>query len=493
MAYDICLMNEVQPLDYLKTLISQYPFDIEEALVLTLLEKHTVPHPSLLRFIAYFADTPLYHLYTKEIEIPRSMQRLWQRMAHLHQVNQSALHTHHFAFQAGLKLKYHRIANPYGHLPLNKIPFLSEAIIHTPGSIHTASKYADRLIKREHHFIFRDLSMDPKMYIAVSIRIFDKYGIIYIPRHLISMALALSHLFVLCSPPSHIDFMCIYGYRNKKSENVYYYDETNDLMIGFISGQEEIECFDYVKAMILTLYNTICIEKHDLPIQGAMFQATKGNTHFGCVLIGEAGSGKSELLEAMRKRCVKEGYDFQCVFDDMGTLHYLDNDIYATGTMIASYVRLQDQRQPYLLKHLSESMLVNCDDIHAHALIPNPYGHNVFQFHRVNACFYLNNYDMLQEVVYFDDKRDALEVFERGRCLVRGKPHDGLQDVYFANPYGIVQSEDASAGLIDEFFNVMYVNNITMGELYTKMAYDEYRTRGIEDSVDSLMKIINTQ
>ena len=58
----------------------------------------------------------------------------------------------------------------------------------------------------------------------------------------------------------------------------------------------------------------------------------------------KAESGKSELLDACLRVCEQKGLSAAPVYDDHGTLHYLDEEIVSTGGEIGALKNITHSR-----------------------------------------------------------------------------------------------------------------------------------------------------
>ena len=74
------------------------------------------------------------------------------------------------------------------------------------------------------------------------------------------------------------DIVYVFGINDREElKTVFYDDEENDIMLGYINYSEEIDYFGYMKKMILTLHNLIMIKRGYLPIHGAMVNVQMKN------------------------------------------------------------------------------------------------------------------------------------------------------------------------------------------------------------------------
>ena len=98
-------------------------------------------------------------------------------------------------------------------------------------------------------------------------------------------------------------------------KTVFYDDEENNIMLGYINYSEEIDYFGYMKKMILTLHNLIMIKRGFLPIHGAMVNVQmKNGKEANVVIMGDSGAGKSESLEAFRTLSEEYISNMTCYF-----------------------------------------------------------------------------------------------------------------------------------------------------------------------------------
>ena len=68
------------------------------------------------------------------------------------------------------------------------------------------------------------------------------------------------------------DIIYVFGARDnsKQTRTIFYNDEKNKIMLGYVNYSEDIDYFGYMKKMTLTLHNLIMIKHGCLPIHGAM-------------------------------------------------------------------------------------------------------------------------------------------------------------------------------------------------------------------------------
>ena len=74
-------------------------------------------------------------------------------------------------------------------------------------------------------------------------------------------------------------------------------------------------------------YGLMTVRKDTVALHGSCI-VYKGKA---VLFLGESGTGKSELLDACLRVCEQKGLSAAPVYDDHGTLHYLDEEIVSTG------------------------------------------------------------------------------------------------------------------------------------------------------------------
>lgn len=133
----------------------------------------------------------------------------------------------------------------------------------------------------------------------MSIAIADKKGIVYLSRECVQLGVCLAALYPLTALSLQQDFILIFALASAKDQACYYYDETNQITIGLVSGTPRMHHIRYLKDMLQTLYNAICMEKHDLPIHASMLQMQAGDTKKGLVFAAEEDEHQKRLKETI--------------------------------------------------------------------------------------------------------------------------------------------------------------------------------------------------
>lgn len=461
---ELIFYDNLSPKDYLKQCLCFYPYDIEECMVYSLLNKTTYPHPVLLNFIAYFANIAKFHILHKQIKQLDNLHPLYVKMCTLSQANPSLLHLHQYQFDATIYVSHQTFSHPYAHLPFSNISFLDDIQLHTIPILSMEQNSERTNIIQSKSFIYKDISIDANDFIGICICIADKKGIIFLSKACLSMAIGLAALYQIEAPCTHYDFILLFGLALEKNKKEYYFDETNQLTIGLVSGSHEMYNFLYLKDMILTLYNSICLKKDDLPIHASMLQLHYKKVNHGLVFAGESGTGKSELLDAFQSLCKQRDIAYTLHFDDHGTFHYLDNEIVCTGTELAACKNIVFTKQDTLFHNFSASIFLQEDTHVNYQVIPLTTYQASCQFKPVSMLFYLDNVTKKKGFRQIENLEEAIQIFSKG--MYRNQQQQ-IRETFFFNPLGCAQQQDVCTRLLRDFFTILYVQSIPIFVLYT--------------------------
>ena len=296
------------------------------------------------------------------------------------------------------------------------------------------------------------------------------------------------------------DIIYVFGGTDKEEDfkTVFYDDVENDIMLGYINHSDQIDYFGYMKKMILTLHNLIMIKKGYLPIHGAMVNIKlKSGKEANVVIMGDSGAGKSDSLEAFRVLGKDNISDMTVIFDDMGIFKNTDNEVVGYGTEIGAFVRLDDLEQGYAFNEIDRSIFMNPDKINARLVMPiTPY-FEIVKGYKVDMMLYANNYTAVEaedkSIEFFGNVDEAINVFKSGARMAKGTTSEkGLVESYFANPFGPVQMKEKTDVLIEEYFNLMFKNNIKVGQIKTCLGIKGQEKDGPRRAAIELFDIIKT-
>ncbi|MDE5566281.1 MAG: hypothetical protein K2I77_04775 [Anaeroplasmataceae bacterium] len=339
-------------------------------------------------------------------------------------------------------------------------------------------------------------NFDALEYYVYQARVGSALAYVYFHRDYLAHGITLCNLFEFvplnkCSGQKP-DLIYIFG-ANIDGDSVFYHDTLEDIYIGVAPHNSSIDYFGYMKKMLLTLYNVKMIDEGNLPVHGACVNITMRNgTVKNIVIIGDSGAGKSESLEALSEYAGDDISSLLTVFDDMGTLKLQDGKVYAYGTEIGAFVRLDDMTSGYAYKEMDRAIFMNPDRQNSRLVVPVATYSQIMRGYPVDMVLYANNYDdVLDQLRFFKDKNSAIEVFTKGARKAKGTTQEiGLVESFFANPFGPVQRQEQTTKLLDEYFAKLFKTKILVGELYTKLALVGEEQSGPAGAAQKLFEIL---
>ena len=301
---------------------------------------------------------------------------------------------------------------------------------------------------------------------------------IYFHRDFMNHGITLCNLFEMATREEcrgrRPDIVYVFGINDGEDlKTVFYDDEENNIMLGYVNYSDEIDYFGYMKKMILTLHNLIMIKRGYLPIHGAMVNVQmKNGKEANVVIMGDSGAGRSESLEAFGTLSEEYISNMNIIFDDMGTFKEINGEIYGYGTEIGAFVRLDDLAQGYAFREIDRSIFMNPDKINARLVMPvAPYS-QIIKGYKIDLFLYANNFTDITEndkaIEYFNNPEDAIKLFKSGPRMAKGTTtEEGLVESYFANPFGPAQKQEATDILIERYFKTMFDTNVKVGQIKT--------------------------
>lgn len=353
--------------------------------------------------------------------------------------------------------------------------------------------------------VFQEINMNPvskmnltlRHWLIYPVKVGSLLAFVYFHRDYLHHGVSLSNLF----EPALIreyhnkkpDLIYVYGDTNQEYDNKYYHDIENDIYVGYVTRDKSNDYFGYMKKMLLTLHNVYMLDHGRLPIHGAMVSVKlDDNTSKNVVIIGDSGAGKSETLEALRFIASNEIKELNTIFDDMGVFFYQDNQIYAVGTEIGAFIRLDDLDNGYAYKEIDRAVFLNPERVNARVILPVSTYEMIMTPHKVDICLYANNYqDNHDSIVKFKDVQSAIDVFRLGKRKAKATTsEEGIVTSFFANPFGCVQQQEDTEQLLQSMFKTLFDNQIPVGELYTKLAVKGKEHSGVISAAECLLKEI---
>lgn len=363
--------------------------------------------------------------------------------------------------------------------------------------------------KNTRNGMFTEVQENPLKYTHINkdhwfccpIKVGELIAYVYFHRDYMNHGITLCNLFEVATKEEcrgrRPDIIYVFGINDgEELKTVFYDDDENNIMLGYVNYSEEIDYFGYMKKMILTLHNLIMIKRGNLPIHGAMVNIQmKNGKHANVVIMGDSGAGKSESLEAFRTMSEEYISNMTVIFDDMGTFKEINGEVYGYGTEIGAFVRLDDLAKGYAFREIDRSIFMNPDKINARLVMPvSPYS-EIVKGYKIDVLLYANNFTDVSEgeksIDYFDNVEDAKKLFKTGPRMAKGTTtEEGLVQSYFANPFGPAQKQEETDILIEKYFNTMFNGNVKVGQIKTCLGIKGKEQQGPRKAALDLFEII---
>lgn len=402
---------------------------------------------------------------------------------------------------AGVILNNINFPYPEGYECLKDIPFVDSIILDPPFITYPKKNTRDGTFAEVFENPLNDCRINKDHWFCYPAKVGTLLAYIYFHRDFMAHGVTLCNLFELareeeCSNKKP-DLIYVYGARDNdpKIKTVFYDDIKNDIMLGYVNYNEDIDYFGYMKKMTLTLHNLIMIKRGHLPIHGAMVSIImKDNKSANIVIMGDSGAGKSESLEAFRE--LSEDYisDMTVVYDDMGVVKVgEDGRLYGYGTEVGAFIRLDDLDPGYAFREIDRSIFMNPDKINARLVIPVASYADIMKGYPIDLFLYANNYEDTDgnELEFFENAEDAIKVFKSGARMAKGTTTEfGLVKSYFANPFGPVQRKEQMDVLLVDYFNKFFSTGVKVGQIRTCLGVKGKEKTGPREAAIKLFKII---
>lgn len=376
---------------------------------------------------------------------------------------------------------------------LANIPFISTILLHSPLLIHPSTNKRVGSFDEIFEHPMKEYNESPENWFCYPAKIGESLAFIYFHKDFIPSGVSLANLFELATQDEikykKPDLICLFGMNTTKEGCKFFYDSENDIYVGQVAYDKKSEYFGYIKKTCLTLHNVSMLSKGNLPIHGAMVCITlmDGSTK-NVAFLGDSGAGKSETIEALRMISDDKIRDMDIIFDDMGSFYVENGQIYAKGTEIGAFVRLDDLESGAAYRDMDRSIFFNPESLNARVVIPVSTYKDIVKGVKVDMFLYANNYDEKIGVNYFATPEEAKTVFVEGKRKALGTTDEkGISTTYFANPFGPEQKQEESEPLIDNVFNVFFNTNTKVGEIYTQLGVNN-NGEAIKESAQQLLE-----
>ena len=390
---------------------------------------------------------------------------------------------------------------PNGYEALEDINFIDCILLEPPFITYPKKNTRNGMFSEVYDNPLKYTHINKDHWFCYPAKVGELIAYIYFHRDFMNHGITLCNLFEMAKREEcrgrRPDIVYVFGINDGEDlKTVFYDDEENNIMLGYVNYSDEIDYFGYMKKMILTLHNLIMIKRGYLPIHGAMVNVQmKNGKEANVVIMGDSGAGKSESLEAFRTLSEEYISNMNIIFDDMGTFKEINGEIYGYGTEIGAFVRLDDLAQGYAFREIDRSIFMNPDKINARLVMPvAPYS-QIIKGYKIDLFLYANNFTNITEndkaIEYFNNPEDAIKLFKSGPRMAKGTTtEEGLVESYFANPFGPAQKQEATDILIERYFKTMFDTNVKVGQIKTCLGVKGREQEGPREAAIELFNII---
>jgi hypothetical protein len=389
---------------------------------------------------------------------------------------------------------------------LKEVPLITQIMMDPPLIIDPPMNKRSGLFEKVESNPFEKVKINKDEWLCYPAKVGHLIIHVYFHNKFINLGASLANLFDIVEGSElnkKPDAIYLYGVDKEeidgigKSNIIFYEDKENDIMLATVPRDDVYGYFGYLKKMMLTLHNIICIKKGMMPIHGAMVRVMlKNGKKANIMIVGDSGAGKSESLEAFRTLSSDFLRDMTIIFDDMGSLKIEDGKVKAYGTETGAFVRLDDLQPGFAFGNLDRSIIMSPQKINARAVMPITTLKEVQEGHDIDFFLYANNYEVIKDnlpyLKKYDNIDEAYKVFEKGARMAKGTTSEkGITESYFANPFGAPQYKHLHDPLARKYFEALFENNIFVGQLRTQLGVDGFETKGPEDAAKALFEEIN--
>lgn len=386
---------------------------------------------------------------------------------------------------------------PKGYESLKPIRFLDTLSLRPPMMMTTPSNKREGTFTAVPDNPIDKFHGDRKEWYCFPAKIGESLCYIYFHRDYFVSGISLANLFEVADAKEVAghkpDEILLFGIDKTEGDVCHYHhDEENDIWVGEVPYNDKTTYFGYMKKMCLTLHNLHMIYENRLPIHGSMVRIKFANgKNKNVVFFGDSGAGKSESLEALQEIADDKIISLETIFDDMGSFAFdADGNMYAQGTEIGAFVRLDDLSSAVAFNNMDRGVYLNPDRKNARVIIPADSYRRVVKHHQVDMWVYANNYDTEIGIHQFDNEEDAKDTFITGKRFALGTTDEvGMSTTFFANPFGPVQEEEKTRPVIDKVFNHLFKQGTYVGEIYTHLGTDKSKD-SLNESAQELLDVL---
>lgn len=390
----------------------------------------------------------------------------------------------------------HYLNLPADYVELAYVPLTVAADIQTGVDYNTPSNKRALPFYELQHNPFKRNNFKPEEWVSVALQVGAALIVAYIhkSRGCIEMEPGLLNLFPFMSVTEiqdgrRPDGLFFFGDPNadKDKDLGYYWDDTNQVLVGMVPNHDKLKYFGYAKKPILTLHNVIAIRSGEMPLHCGCtryimrFGEKTGDPYIADMLVKADDMGRAVLKKAPNGR-------IQPIF---------------YGTEVGAFACLDGfSEQAKLLMQGREVGYNKATGSNARQIVPVTESDEVAQGDPLDILLYMNNFTLIEQdgcTINIDMSVDeAIENFRLGERVAAGSTHThrgSKESSYWANPFPLLrdgegkvlhpelyeQFLDNEARFIAEAKNLLKSEELIMGVAYSQLMAGAYKDNSDED------------
>jgi len=326
-----------------------------------------------------------------------------------------------------------------GHVPLTIAADMKTGVDYTTPS----NKRARPFYQLQHNPLrLREFNIEHWVSVPLQVGNFIIVAFIHKSRGCIEMEPGLLNLFPFCNAEAIIsrrqpDGVFFFGDPNATDDDLgYYYDASDNLLVGMVPNVDELKYFGYAKKPILTLHNVLCILNGDLPL------------HCGCTRYLMRFDDNDEAYIA--------GMFIKA--DDMGSISLVKDPVehitrpIFCGTETGAFACLDGFSEQAKMQMAGREVGYNKHTgSNARQIVPATDVDELFRDDPLDILLYMNNFQLIKpgdSTIQADMHIEAaLEHFRKGERVAAGstQTHRGSKESsYWANPFPLLKANDGT-------------------------------------------------
>ncbi len=389
---------------------------------------------------------------------------------------------------------------------LGDIPIIRQILLNPPLLLNPPMNKRTGKFQRIEQNPLDLLKINKDDWIGYPAKVGPQLIVVYFHKTFYELGFSLCNLFELADDEflnRPVDAVYLYGVPGQELDDlaelptVFYDDEKNKMLSAAVPGRPEFGYFGYLKKMMLTLHNVQMIKRGKMPYHGAMVKISlKGGKNKTVLIVGDTGTGKSEMLEALRTLGDQYIEEIIIIADDMGSLDYADNgDIIGYGTEIGAFVRLDDLQPGYALGQLDRAIIMSPNQVNSRIVLPVTTYETVIEGYKVDMVLYANNYEEIDEdhpiIDRIETADEAFKIFREGTAMSKGTTTStGLVHSYFVNVFGAIQYKPEHDEIAHGYFEKFYEKGLFVGQMRTRLGIPGWEYNGPEAVANALLEML---